>query len=537
MTKLFCQFSTKKVSQLDQKLSCSKNALLVLGTHADDKKNIFPKALRTKTFLSFNEHFTKSHNFSTEWGKLTTLMHHSSVMTPHEHLASIGLGTTTDFHAQNLLKIGAKIAKLIQSQKIENSDLYIDSFFKGALSKKSKDSFHDFAGRELLCDLPHLEKTCELICEGIALGFYDFKTFKSESAKNESFPNIRILSQKLDDKKLKTIVANAQIKALSVYLCRDLQTTPGNYMEPKHLAKCAQDLAKKRKKLSVLIKDEKKLKSEGWGGILAVGKGSYAPPRFIQIEYNKSNKKVPHIVLVGKGVTFDTGGVSLKPGKGMEAMKMDMSGAATVMSVMSAIHDLDLPIRVTTLVGAAENMCSDRATKPGDIYTSYSGKTVEVLNTDAEGRLVLADCLTYAAKLKPDCVIDFATLTGACVVALGGEASALITNHHKYLGQFKKSGQNVGEKSWELPLYKEYEDDMKSDIADIQNMSRTARAAGTCKAAAFLKYFVDGQYPWIHVDIAGTAMSPKSQGDHCLSYAGTGVPVRTVIDFVENFKK
>jgi leucyl aminopeptidase len=268
-------------------------------------------------------------------------------------------------------------------------------------------------------------------------------------------------------------------------------------------------------------------------GILAVGQGSINPPRFILMEHNAGKKNLPTIVFIGKGITFDTGGICIKPAPGMEDMKMDMSGAASVVGAMYAVAQLDLPVHVVGMIASAENMPGGRAVKPGDVYTAHSGATVEVINTDAEGRLVLSDALSYAKEYKPDCVIDIATLTGAVIVALGYTSSGIMGNDGELLEGFRRTSEKVGEKVWELPLYAEYIDDMKSKCADYRNSGD--RAAGSQKGGTFLNFFVDGAYPWVHVDIAGTDV-PKGQGAHCPPDVGSGVPVRALVEFARNYK-
>ena len=340
-----------------------------------------------------------------------------------------------------------------------------------------------------------------------------------------------MISSQIDGAKAAKIIERAQTLAQAVFTTRDLQTTPGGDLQPAALARRAQEVGKKHG-FKVTVWDETKLKQEGMNGILAVGQGSEAPPRFIIMEHISDKKSAPTIVLVGKGVTFDTGGISIKPAAGMEDMKMDMSGAAAVIGAMQALSDLNAPFRVVGLVAAAENMPSGNATRPGDIYTAHDGQTVEVINTDAEGRLVLADALSYAKSLNPHCVIDIATLTGAVVVGLGHAASGIMGNNHELIDGYKKASEKAGEKVWELPLYEDYKDDMRSKTADYRNSG--SRDAGSQKGGTFLNFFVNGAYPWIHLDVAGTAMSAKGQGSHCPHDVGTAVPMRGLVEFVMN---
>jgi leucyl aminopeptidase len=311
---------------------------------------------------------------------------------------------------------------------------------------------------------------------------------------------------------------------------RNLISHPGNTATPAYLAKIAQKLAGKGK-LTCKVLGVKEMKKLGMGALLGVGQGSAQPPAFIILEYKGGKKNQAPIALVGKGVTFDTGGISLKPGGGMDEMKYDMSGGATVIGTLQAAASLKLPVNVVGLIPTAENMPGSRAIKPGDILPSLSGKTIEVLNTDAEGRLILADALAYADKLKPKAVIDLATLTGACVVALGHQAAAVVGTDPKLIEKLKSSGDKTGERVWELPLYEEFDNAVKSDIADLKNISSPGVGAGTITAAAFLKVFV-GDNSWAHLDIAGVAWSKEEKPYIPRGAAGFGV--RLLIDYLKN---
>ena len=265
------------------------------------------------------------------------------------------------------------------------------------------------------------------------------------------------------------------------------------------------------------------------GAYLSVAKGSHEPPRFIVLEYTgASSKKARPIVCVGKAITFDTGGISLKPSENMERMKADMTGGAIVLQTIRAVAKLNLPINVIGIVPSTENMPGGQATKPGDVVTSLSGKTIEILNTDAEGRLILADGLAYATRCKPSAVIDIATLTGAVFVALGRHAIGVLGNHNALIHRAVSVGESVGERAWQLPLWDEYKEQVKSDIADIRNIG--GRGAGTITAAAFLSHFVE-DYPWVHLDIAGT-----DWGESVRPYipkGPTGIGTRLTIELIQ----
>jgi leucyl aminopeptidase len=317
--------------------------------------------------------------------------------------------------------------------------------------------------------------------------------------------------------------AEAEAILAGVNHTRDLGNAPPNVIYPEALAEAARELSGKYKKLKATVLDEKELKKLGANAILAVGKGSERPPRLIALEYSGAGKEEAPIVLVGKGITFDTGGISLKPGEAMDEMKYDMCGAATVLGVITAVCELKLPLNVVGVITSAENMPDGRACRPGDIITTLSGQTVEILNTDAEGRLVLCDALTWVERFKPKAVIDIATLTGACVIALGHQASAVLGNDDALIGALKKAGVAAHDRTWELPLWDEYQEQLKSNFADMANIG--GRPAGTITAACFLSRFAD-KYPWAHLDIAGIAWkSGKEKG-------ATGRPVPLLVRYL-----
>ncbi len=315
------------------------------------------------------------------------------------------------------------------------------------------------------------------------------------------------------------VVAGAQNYA------RELVVRPSNIVTPRYLAEEARRLGNAHG-LRVTVLDRAAMKRDGMAAILAVAAGSEEEPQFIAMEYGAEAKSGP-LVLVGKGVTFDSGGLSLKTPQSMETMKSDMSGAAAVLGALRAIAELELSVRVVGLIPAVENMPSGGALRPGDVIGSRSRKTIEVINTDAEGRLILADALSYAARYEPEAMIDIATLTGACVVALGHQASGVLGNDEALIEEIRQVGERSGERVWPLPLWIEYRDLLKSEIADIKNSG--GRAAGTISAAMFLREFV-GPVPWAHLDIAGTAWADTA-GPY-QPVGSTGVGVRLITEWV-----
>jgi len=311
-------------------------------------------------------------------------------------------------------------------------------------------------------------------------------------------------------------LAEAKKIAEGIHLCRNLANLPANVCTPSYLAEEARKMAKEHPGITTEIMGPEEMKEMGMGSLLAVAQGSDEPPQLIEINY-KGHDEAPPIVLVGKGITFDSGGISIKPASGMDEMKYDMSGAASVFGTLKACALLNLPVNVIGLVPSAENMVSGKAVKPGDIVTSMSGQTIEIINTDAEGRLVLADALTYAERFKPEWVIDIATLTGAMVIALGSVATGFMTEDDELANDILKASEQSLDKVWRMPLDEAYQESMNSSLADMINSSFD-RAAGSITAACFLSRFTK-KFRWAHMDIAGTAWT---SGKH---HHATGRPV------------
>ncbi|MFZ5957486.1 leucyl aminopeptidase [Pseudomonas knackmussii] len=341
-----------------------------------------------------------------------------------------------------------------------------------------------------------------LLVETLADGLYVFDRYKSQKAEAPKLKKLTLLADKADAAAVELGAKEAQAIANGMALTRDLGNLPPNVCHPSFLGEQAKALAKEHKGLKVEVLDEKKLRELGMGSFLAVAQGSDQPPRLIVLQYNGGKKdEAPH-VLVGKGITFDTGGISLKPGLGMDEMKFDMCGAASVFGTFRAVLELQLPINLVGVMACAENMPSGGATRPGDIVTTMSGQTVEILNTDAEGRLVLCDALTYVERFKPASVVDIATLTGACIVALGSNTSGLMGNNDALIRQLLKAGEMADDRAWQLPLFDEYQEQLDSPFADIANIG--GPKAGTITAGCFLSRFAK-KFHWAHLDIAGTA--------------------------------
>ncbi|MBD2835921.1 leucyl aminopeptidase [Pseudomonas sp. JM0905a] len=341
-----------------------------------------------------------------------------------------------------------------------------------------------------------------LMVETLADGAYVFDRFKSQKADPKALKKVTLLVEKADQADVERGSLHAQAIANGMAFTRDLGNLPPNLCHPSFIAEEAKALAKAHKNLKVDVLDEKKLKELGAGAFLAVAQGSEQPPRMIVLNYQGGKKDDKPFALVGKGITFDTGGISIKPAAGMDEMKYDMCGAASVLGTFRAVLELQLPINLVGLLACAENMPSGGATRPGDIVTTMSGQTVEILNTDAEGRLVLCDTLTYAERFKPQAVIDIATLTGACIVALGSNTSGLMGNNDALVKQILKAGEYADDRAWQLPLFDEYQEQLDSPFADIANIG--GPKAGTITAGCFLSRFAK-KFHWAHLDIAGTA--------------------------------
>ncbi len=431
---------------------------------------------------------------------------------------------------------GGKLVKIMLLGIGDGKKLNEDKFRQlgGIISLKAKElNFHNVIISNFYSSSTNLES----IIEGLVLSLYEFNKFKDDKAgkslttfyENYSVSIIATAGSNLENEiEIGKIVNICE----AVFYARDLANSPPNVIDPNALANSAKTL-EKMKNIHVNILNQNQIKDLGMNGIISVGKGSENEPKLIIVEYiNSAATKDKPIVLVGKAVTFDTGGISIKPSDRMDEMKFDKSGGCTVLGIMKALGNLDLPINVVAIIPAVENMPSGSSYRPGDIIRMYNGKTVEVLNTDAEGRLILADALAYGvAKYSPKYVLDFATLTGACIIALGTNIAGIIGNDDKLIDKLVSLSDSTGEKIWQLPLSEEFSDLIKSNVATIKNIG--GRTGGTITAAAFLSHFV-GDVPWAHFDIAGTAWTQDGTADKSYNPKGsTGFGIRTIIKFLE----
>lgn len=365
--------------------------------------------------------------------------------------------------------------------------------------------------------------------EGAILGLY---TFRKHMTKKEDFSEVKefkIIGK--DTEAMNKARARAKIVSESVTWARDLVNEPSNFMTPTDLAAAAQKAAREYG-IKIEVLEKQQMASLGMGALLGVARGSHESPRFICMTYKGKKSKDIDLALVGKGITFDSGGIDIKPQEGMHEMKGDMAGGASVMAALTAIARLKVPLNVTALVPATENMPGGSAQKPGDVVTAMNGKTIEVLNTDAEGRLILSDALSYARKLNAKAIIDVATLTGACRAALGTICTGAFTNNQPLIDKLIAAGNEVGEYMWQFPMFEEYDEQIKSEVADIKNLG--GRFAGAITAAKFLAEFIDDT-PWVHLDIAGTSDTDKDKGYQVKG--ATGVPVRMLVKLAVKIAK
>jgi leucyl aminopeptidase len=378
------------------------------------------------------------------------------------------------------------------------------------------------------------QATASAATEGAFTGLFEPDKYRTTDKEERTIDRLVVIVEGADEEALKRGADEGRVIGESVNFTRDLANEPGGYLTPSDMAERAREIANEFG-LSIDVLDEARMEQEGMGALLSVSRGSEEPAKLIILKYTprdaaaaSAKEDAGLLSFIGKGITFDSGGISLKPGENMELMKYDMTGGATVLGAMRAIAQLKPSIPVLGVVPASENLPSGKATKPGDVVTAMSGKTIEIINTDAEGRLILSDAICYAKKLGATRIIDMATLTGAVSIALGDVNAAILGTDQELIDEVIESGREVGEKFWQLPLDKEYTRQIKSDIADIKNVG--GRKAGTITAAAFLKEFADGA-SWAHLDIAGTAW-----GDEAKPYRAkgpTGIAVRTLIKFVE----
>ncbi|ORJ62149.1 leucyl aminopeptidase [Geothermobacter hydrogeniphilus] len=435
-----------------------------------------------------------------------TMLLHSGAMIGPTRVLLIGLGKTAEISGETLRQGAGRAVRQLRERRLGQFCLDLASFSTARTA----------------------DLAVQATAEGLLLAGYSFDHYLSDDERKAApvDEGLLLVDTRAQRDQAAAGVADAAAICAGACFARTLVNQPGNIKSPAFLAEQAQSMAAEAG-LKCTVLERRQLEKEGCGALLGVAQGSCRDPRLIILEYNGGDPAQQPITLVGKGVVFDAGGISLKPADKMDEMKMDMAGGAAVLGTVKAAAALRLPVNLVGIVPAVENLPSGTAYRPGDILTSLSGKTIEVLNTDAEGRLILADALSYAARFKPRVVIDLATLTGACIIALGHHASAVLGNHDGLIKQLLAAGRRSGERLWQLPLWDDYDHQIKSEVADVKNVG--GRPAGTITAAAFLQTFAR-DYTWAHLDIAGTAWQEKER-DY-LSPGGTGVGVRLLIEYL-----
>lgn len=424
--------------------------------------------------------------------------------TPFERLLLVALGEKqAPLTEGEFKKVAADIAAQLTKSRCSNATIALADI-------AVKDKSSAWVARQLT--------------ETMEYAHYSFTQFKS-NVTEESVPTLESITFISDDAEVEKAVREGQAIAMGRNVTRTLGNLPPNVCHPTYLAEQAEALAAKHDKLTTTVLGEDQMRELGMHSLLSVSAGSDQEAKLICMSYSNGAKDAKPYVILGKGITFDTGGISLKPGLNMDEMKFDMCGAASVFGVMNAIIELELPLNVIGMVASAENMPSGKASRPGDIVTSMSGKTIEILNTDAEGRLILCDALTYAERFEPAAVVDIATLTGACVVALGHHTTGVLSNDDQLAQQLLSASNEAMDRAWQLPMGEEYTQQLDSNFADLANIG--GPAAGTITAACFLAKFTEA-YPWAHLDIAGTASkSGKEKG-------ATGRPVPMLVQYLLN---
>lgn len=487
------KYSAFSANPLTQKGDC-----LVLGVFSEGKQgSVFDEL--DATLNGQLSRRLKSGDINGDSGKATWLHPEGGSF---DRILLVGQGKADALDAAGFRKIARSVASALCASSAKTAILSLDA----------------------PASLPHPAFVSEALIMALAGASYRFEDYKSKKSPDLKLAQIKISLPEVSSKDAKAQVAQATAIAKGTAFTRDLGNQPGNICTPKYLAKQARKLAKEYD-LNIDILGEKEMEKLGMGSFLSVSKGSEEEGQLIVMHYRGGQDKDPVHALVGKGITFDTGGISIKPGEAMDEMKYDMCGAASVFGTVTALAEMKAPINVVGIVAAAENMPSGKASKPGDIVKSLSGQTIEILNTDAEGRLVLCDALTYCERFKPASVVDIATLTGACIIALGHHACGMLANNDTLADELLAAGQMSGDRCWRLPLWPEYDEQINCNFADMQNIG--GRAAGTITAAAFLARFTRDMN-WAHLDIAGTAwLSGKEKG-------ATGRPVPLLTRYLLN---
>lgn len=524
MIRLKAQFSTSfeprshimtidLISQdLDSVTRATSNTILVLFSSVSDDKSKTP-VLHNKLMVKQLETNLDEKSISGKANEVVLFRDYAAG--PCRHLLVIGLGPLKSLTAESFRQCAAAIHDYVKQLNYPETFIDFDSF---AVKQKNPANL-------------------QALIEGLVLSAYEFNKLKSKNKDKKEKAIDLLLHIALKESKtlaFKKAFLEALTLADAVNFARFLGDMPGNLMTPEILAQSAMDAAKDTK-IKATIWNKERIKKERMGGLLGVSMGSEIDPRFIILEYSGTAKTKKPLVFVGKGLTFDSGGISIKPSAAMEEMKYDMCGGANVIATILAIAKLKLKVNVIGLIPATENMPGPLATKPGDVHTSRNGKTFEINNTDAEGRLILSDALAYASEQKPEIIIDAATLTGAMVVALGNTHTGYFTRNEKLKKTIEDAARITGEWVWNMPLCDFHVQDMKGTFADFSNIS-SGKGAGSATAAAFLEQFVEEGIPWAHFDIAGTGWAVGNRLKYCSKKGASGVMVRTFVEIARSFE-
>ena len=489
------EFSIKQGSSDKQRSAC-----VVVGVYAGGKLSPAAQALDRAAAHLLSDVIARG---DMEGKLASTLVLHGVTGITAERVVLVGLGKAAEFSAKQFIDVVR--ASLAALHKTASKDA---AFFLTDLAVKGRDEAWKI-------------KQCVLLASE---SVFRCDQLKSKPADTPVLRKIQIACNDKPSASAQTVLQQSAAIASGMALTKTLGNLPGNICTPSYLAEQAKDMAKTYK-LKATILEEKDMEKLGMHSLLSVSRGSRQPAKLITLEYHGGDKKQKPIVLVGKGITFDSGGISLKPGAEMDEMKYDMCGAASVLGTMQAIAEMKLKLNVVAIIPSSENMPDGAASKPGDIVKSMAGLSIEILNTDAEGRLVLCDALTYAARFEPETVVDIATLTGACVIALGHVATGLFSNEDSLAQELLAAGDYAQDRAWHMPLWDDYQQQLDSNFADMQNIG--GRAGGSITAACFLSRFTQN-YRWAHLDIAGTAWkSGKEKG-------ATGRPVPLLTQYLIN---
>jgi leucyl aminopeptidase len=487
------------IIEAENNISSLKTQLMVNYIFTDEVSTLSLSEI-TADFDPIIREIVGTREFTAKEGSICVV--HNTVGSNIKRVLLLGMGDKKDLDPEKTRNLTGKVVN-------KSKELSINEFVLVPFMEMDKD---------------HLSA----IVEGIKLSNYSFKNYKKDEDGTD-LNQVRILIRK-DLNTNQNTIRNSSVLSDAVIFTRNISNLPPNDCSPKVLANFSEKLSDNNKtKVRVIEKEE--MESYGFGGILAVGRGSSSSPKLIVIEYSGSTKNDNPIVIVGKAVTFDTGGISIKPSEKMEEMKYDKCGGCNVIGIMKAVSDLNFDINVIGIIPAVENMPSGNSYRPGDIIRMYNSKTVEVLNTDAEGRIILGDALAFAVKMfAPRAIIDMATLTGAAIIALGSNVAALVGNNKELVTKILGYSNQTGEKIWELPLFEDYREQLKSSNADMKNIG--GRGAGAITAAAFLSNFVE-ETPWVHLDIAGTAWTQEGTKEKTYNPKGaTGFGIRTIIKYI-----